>query len=179
MAEFGIIHRNEASGALAGLTRVRRFMQVTHTYFIEEEINPLSDFMKHIYRVLGFAFHHSPLDLKTPCVPLKLEILLKRHCSVPLPRTCRILQPGPRIQQLTKGLDKQHPGKWELNPGHGAFYGPKIDITIRDVLRRSFQCATIQVDFQLPERFNLKYRTAEDPGSETSTSRPYVYLGQS
>jgi len=49
-----------------------------------------------------------------------------------------------------------------LNPGDGAFYGPKIDITIRDALRRSFQCATIQLDFQLPERFNLRYRSSDE-----------------
>lgn len=51
--------------------------------------------------------------------------------------------------------------KWKLNPGDGAFYGPKIDITINDALRRPFQCATIQLDFQLPIRFNLSY-SAED-----------------
>jgi len=65
-------------------------------------------------------------------------------------------------QQLTQSLDTHYPGKWELNPGDGAFYGPKIDITIKDALKRSFQCATIQLDFQLPERFNLKYRAADE-----------------
>ncbi len=67
-------------------------------------------------------------------------------------------------------MEKQYPGKWELNPGDGAFYGPKIDITIRDALRRSFQCATIQLDFQLPERFNLKYRSAD----EQALTRPVI-----
>lgn len=58
--------------------------------------------------------------------------------------------------QLKESLDKfGHP--WELNPGDGAFYGPKIDIQIEDALRRSHQCATIQLDFNLPERFNLSY----------------------
>jgi threonyl-tRNA synthetase len=52
-------------------------------------------------------------------------------------------------------------GKWELNPGDGAFYGPKIDITISDALRRDHQCATIQLDFQLPQRFKLEYNTGE------------------
>jgi len=73
-------------------------------------------------------------------------------------------------QQLKQALEKQYPGKWELNPGDGAFYGPKIDITIRDALRRSFQCATIQLDFQLPERFNLKYRSSD----EAVLSRPVI-----
>ena len=57
-----------------------------------------------------------------------------------------------------------------MNPGDGAFYGPKIDITIRDALRRSFQCATIQLDFQLPERFNLRYRSAD----EAAMVRPVI-----
>ena len=63
---------------------------------------------------------------------------------------------------MREALDARYPGKWELNPGDGAFYGPKIDVTIRDALKRSFQCATIQLDFQLPERFNLRYRSADD-----------------
>ena len=74
------------------------------------------------------------------------------------------------MQQLSKALDAHYPGKWELNPGDGAFYGPKIDITIRDALKRSFQCATIQLDFQLPERFNLKYRGAD----ESVINRPVI-----
>jgi threonyl-tRNA synthetase len=72
---------------------------------------------------------------------------------------------------LKNALDKHYPGKWELNPGDGAFYGPKIDITIKDALQRSFQCATIQLDFQLPERFNLKYRAAEDVATQQQTDR--------
>jgi threonyl-tRNA synthetase len=79
------------------------------------------------------------------------------------------------LQQLRNALDKRYPGKWDLNPGDGAFYGPKIDITIRDALRRSFQCATIQLDFQLPERFNLKYRSAEEATSpDKPPSRPVI-----
>ena len=87
-------------------------------------------------------------------------------------------------QQLRNALDKKYPGKWELNPGDGAFYGPKIDITIRDALKRSFQCATIQLDFQLPDRFNLKYRAPDEPaaagagtgagGAEKPPSRPVI-----
>lgn len=66
--------------------------------------------------------------------------------------------------QLTKALDKfvaEGGTPWELNPGDGAFYGPKIDITIQDALKREFQCATIQLDFQLPQQFNLEFRSAE------------------
>jgi threonyl-tRNA synthetase len=79
------------------------------------------------------------------------------------------------LQQLKQALDRQYPGKWELNPGDGAFYGPKIDIKIRDALRRSFQCATIQLDFQLPQQFNLKYRAAEDQiNPDKPPSRPVM-----
>lgn len=64
----------------------------------------------------------------------------------------------PPLQRLENALNKFVPGKWELNPGDGAFYGPKIDITISDAMRRQFQCATIQLDFNLPERFKLEFR---------------------
>lgn len=68
--------------------------------------------------------------------------------------------------RLTKSLDEfcsasGGASSWELNPGDGAFYGPKIDITIADALKREYQCATIQLDFQLPQQFNLEYRTAD------------------
>jgi hypothetical protein len=67
---------------------------------------------------------------------------------------------------LSKSLDKFVPGKWVVDPGDGAFYGPKIDITISDALKRKHQCATIQLDFQLPQRFELTYRAAE--GNEST-----------
>ncbi|KAF8065195.1 hypothetical protein FPV67DRAFT_1501757 [Lyophyllum atratum] len=161
MAEFGIIHRNEASGALTGLTRVRRFVQDdTHVFCmpsqLEEEIGYLFDFMEHVYGLFGFEF--------------RLELSTRPDNYLGTIETWNEAE-----AQLTKALEKHHPGKWDLNPGDGAFYGPKIDITIRDALRRSFQCATIQLDFQLPERFNLKYRAAEDtndPGRPVS--RPVI-----
>jgi len=161
MAEFGIIHRNEASGALTGLTRVRRFVQDdTHVFCmpsqITQEINALFDFMQHIYGLFGFEFH---LELSTRPDNYLGTIETWDEAEA----------------QLKGALEAQYPGKWELNPGDGAFYGPKIDITIRDALRRSFQCATIQLDFQLPERFNLKYRSAEEGKSvDEVVSRPVI-----
>ncbi|KAH9992345.1 threonyl-tRNA synthetase [Russula vinacea] len=161
MAEFGIIHRNEASGALTGLTRVRRFVQDdTHVFCmpqqIGEEINALFDFMEHTYGLFGFEFS---LELSTR--PEKFLGSIETWNAAEA--------------QLSKALDERYPGKWDLNPGDGAFYGPKIDITIRDALRRSFQCATIQLDFQLPERFNLKYRPAEEAASsDRPPSRPVI-----
>lgn len=62
-------------------------------------------------------------------------------------------------------------GQWELNEGDGAFYGPKIDITLSDALKRDFQCATIQLDFQLPQNFDLEYMTAET-GAKAKASEP-------
>lgn len=161
MAEFGIIHRNEASGALTGLTRVRRFVQDdTHVFCmpsqIEEEIYNLFDFMQHIYGLFGFDF--------------RLELSTRPDNYLGTIETWNEAE-----NQLKKALDQQYPGQWEINPGDGAFYGPKIDITIRDALRRSFQCATIQLDFQLPERFNLKYRSADDTASaDKPPSRPVI-----
>ncbi|SJK99833.1 probable THS1-threonyl tRNA synthetase, cytosolic [Armillaria ostoyae] len=161
MAEFGILHRNEASGALTGLTRVRRFVQDdTHVFCmpsqLEDEISALFDFMQHVYGMFGFDFH--------------LELSTRPDNYLGKIETWDLAE-----DQLKKALDKHYPGQWELNPGDGAFYGPKIDVTVRDALRRSFQCATIQLDFQLPERFNLKYRSAEDFGNpDKPVSRPVM-----
>ncbi|KAF8208228.1 hypothetical protein K438DRAFT_1574863 [Mycena galopus ATCC 62051] len=157
MAEFGIIHRNEASGALTGLTRVRRFVQDdTHVFCmpnqVEDEISALFDFMQHVYGTFGLDFQ---LELSTRPDNFLGEI-----------KTWDLAE-----NQLTQALDKHYPGKWEINPGDGAFYGPKIDISVRDSLRRSFQCATIQLDFQLPERFDLKYRGEDTTNLE---SRPVM-----
>lgn len=161
MAEFGIIHRNEASGALTGLTRVRRFVQDdTHVFCmpsqLEDEITALFDFMEHVYGLFGFEF--------------RLELSTRPDNFLGMIETWNAAE-----EQLKQALEKHHPGKWELNPGDGAFYGPKIDITIRDALRRSFQCATIQLDFQLPERFNLKYRSPEDMANpDKPPTRPVI-----
>ena len=77
----------------------------------------------------------------------------------------------PALQMLTKALDKFVPGKWEVDPGDGAFYGPKIDITISDALKRKHQCATIQLDYQLPQRFDLSYRSAEGGSGDANDNR--------
>lgn len=79
-------------------------------------------------------------------------------------------------QMLSKALDKFVPGEWKVDPGDGAFYGPKVDITISDALHRRHQCATIQLDFQLPERFKLHYRGADaaEPGASELVNRPVM-----
>nr|XP_055065440.1 threonine--tRNA ligase 2, cytoplasmic-like isoform X1 [Misgurnus anguillicaudatus] len=141
-ADFGALHRNEHSGALGGLTRVRRFCQDDAHIFctpeqLEGEITACLDFVRSVYRVFGFSFH---CLLSTRPTPFLGEPALW-DCAE---------------QQLERSL-KQFAEHWELNAGDGAFYGPKIDIQIRDALGRQHQCATIQLDFQLPIRFNLQY----------------------
>lgn len=160
IADFGILHRNEASGALTGLTRVRRFAQDdTHIFCteaqIEQEIKALFDFLQAVYGLFGFTFR------------MKLSTRPEGHLG-------DIATWDRAEAQLAKALDefKTETGTpWELNPGDGAFYGPKIDITISDALKREHQCATIQLDFQLPQQFNLEYRTDEiAKASEPKTS---------
>ncbi|GAA5828434.1 hypothetical protein JCM11251_006248 [Rhodosporidiobolus azoricus] len=147
MADFGVLHRNEASGALTGLTRVRRFQQDDAHHFcmpeqIEEEMDVCFEFLNEIYGTFGFTF-----DLKLSTRPEKFLGKIETWDEAE--------------KMLSKSLDKFVPGKWVVDEGDGAFYGPKIDITIQDALKRKHQCATIQLDFQLPQRFELSYRSAE------------------
>jgi threonyl-tRNA synthetase len=154
--------------ALALLTsRLRPVVQ------IGEEIHALFDFMEHAYGLFGFEFS---LELSTRPEKFLGSIETWNGAeAVSMFSSPHIdLTHTDALQQLSKALDERYPGKWDLNPGDGAFYGPKIDITIRDALRRSFQCATIQLDFQLPERFNLKYRPAEEASSDRPPSRPVI-----
>ncbi|XP_071751833.1 threonine--tRNA ligase 1, cytoplasmic [Centroberyx gerrardi] len=141
-ADFGALHRNELSGALGGLTRVRRFCQDDAHIFctpeqLEEEIVACLDFVRTVYQVFGFSFHCLLSTRPTPCLG-----------EPELWDTAE--------QQLERSL-QQFGERWELNPGDGAFYGPKIDIQIKDAIGRQHQCATIQLDFQLPIRFDLQY----------------------
>ncbi|XP_070541989.1 threonine--tRNA ligase 1, cytoplasmic-like isoform X2 [Ptychodera flava] len=142
MADFGVLHRNELSGALTGLVRVRRFQQDDAHIFcrpdqISEEMAGCLDFLKSVYDTFGFTFS---LNLSTRPEKYLGEKSVWDQAE----------------KQLEESLDLAGL-PWKLNPGDGAFYGPKIDIVILDALRRAHQCATIQLDFQLPERFNLKY----------------------
>ncbi|PWY97803.1 threonyl-tRNA synthetase [Testicularia cyperi] len=160
LADFGVIHRNEASGALSGLTRVRRFCQDDAHIFcmsnqIEQEMAGCFDFLQRVYGLFGFTF--------------KLELSTRPEKFLGDIETWNAAE-----ARLSAALDKFVPGKWELNPGDGAFYGPKIDITISDAMRRHHQCATIQLDFQLPQRFNLEFRTASGQGAETNVERPVM-----
>jgi threonyl-tRNA synthetase len=140
---------------------------------IGDEINALFDFMQYTYGLFGFEFS---LELSTRPEKFLGSVETWNTAEAVSLFSCPTLTDHTdALQQLSKALDERYQGKWELNPGDGAFYGPKIDITIRDALRRSFQCATIQLDFQLPERFNLKYRSAEEgASSDKPPSRPVI-----
>jgi len=141
-ADFGVLHRNEASGALSGLTRVRRFQQDDAHLFcapehIEQEIRNSIDFMQTVYDNFDFSFS---LCLSTRPESYMGDLSLWDDAEAALKRVLD-----------NTGL------QWTLNEGDGAFYGPKIDITITDSTGKPHQCATIQLDFQLPIRFDLKY----------------------
>jgi len=141
-ADFGVLHRNEASGALSGLTRVRRFQQDDAHIFcrsdqIVSEIGECLDFLKFVYGVFDFTF--------------KLFLSTRPDDYLGELETWNAAEDQLKIALNSFG------SPWTENPGDGAFYGPKIDIIISDALRRPHQCATIQLDFQLPQRFNLHY----------------------
>ncbi|PIA15012.1 cytoplasmic threonine-tRNA ligase Trs1 [Coemansia reversa NRRL 1564] len=157
-AEFGVLHRNEASGALSGLTRVRRFQQDDAHIFctqaqIKEEVTNELNFLKDIYDIFGFTFE---LELSTRPEKFLGDIEVWNRAE----------------KKLGEALD-EFGAKWQINAGDGAFYGPKIDITIRDALNRPFQCATVQLDFQLPERFKLQFRAPASNNVEGGDSSEY------
>jgi len=147
LADFGVLHRNELSGALTGLTRVRRFQQDDAHIFctrdqVRQEILNCVEFMNHVYGIFGFTFK---MELSTRPEKFIGDIEVWNQAE----------------KQLEEILE-QCGHEWQLNPGDGAFYGPKIDIHITDAMKRSHQCATIQLDFNLPERFNLSYVGEEE-----------------
>merc|ERR1712226_317371 len=149
MADFGVLHRNELSGALTGLTRVRRFQQDDAHIFcrpdqIKEEIRGALDFLNKVYTIFGYSFQ---LKLSTRPEKFLGEVAVWDAAE----------------KALQESLDEAKL-PWKLNPGDGAFYGPKIDITLKDALNRQHQCATIQLDYQLPRKFNLEY--VDDKGEK-------------
>lgn len=143
-ADFGVLHRNELTGALSGLTRVRRFCQDDAHIFcrsdqISSEIKGCFDFLKFTYGIFGWEF---TLELSTR--PKKFIGDIETWNTAE--------------KQLEECLNEfAGKDKWKLNPGDGAFYGPKIDIHVFDTYKREHQCATIQLDFNLPKNFNLTY----------------------
>ncbi|KAI7902805.1 threonyl-tRNA synthetase [Cokeromyces recurvatus] len=149
LADFSPLHRNEASGALTGLTRVRRFHQDDAHIFCTEkqitsEITSCLSFVDHVYS--AFKFPHYDLTLSTRPKSHYIGTIEEwNHAEEAL------------IQALNKS---ERP--WTIKEGDGAFYGPKIDIMVKDSSGKSHQTATIQLDFQLPQRFGLKYIDKND-----------------
>lgn len=143
IAEIGHVHRHEASGAISGLMRVRSFHQddahiFMEPYQIEEEILSILTLVDYIYTTFGLSYH---LELSTR--PAKDTIGTDEQWEH-------------ATTSLKQALERS--GKpFQIKEGEGAFYGPKIDLHIRDALGRTWQCGTVQLDMALPERFDLHY----------------------
>ena len=140
--EYGVVHRHEKSGVLHGLFRVREFTQDDAHLFcmpnqIKENVYEILDFVDKIMNAFGFSY--------------EMEISTKPTKAVGDDEVWEIATKALKDALDEKGL------KYGIDEGGGAFYGPKIDIKITDALKRKWQCGTIQVDFNLPARFNLEY----------------------
>jgi threonyl-tRNA synthetase len=148
LAEFGRVSRNEREGVLHGLLRVRAFTQDdAHVYCTEDqiadEVASICEAIDELYARFGFE-------------DVKVELSTRPQKSMGSPE-----QWDKAEAALTEALERQG-REYELNPGDGAFYGPKIDFHVTDALGRSWQCGTCQLDFQMPERFDLSYVGADD-----------------
>ncbi|CCZ95379.1 threonine--tRNA ligase [Corallococcus sp. CAG:1435] len=142
MAELGLVHRHELSGALHGLMRVRCFTQDDAHIFmtpdqIEEEIEGVVRLIDKFYKVFGFKY--------------KLELSTRPENSMGTDEQWETATNALKRALNVLGKD------YEINEGDGAFYGPKIDFHLEDSIGRTWQCGTIQLDFQMPERFDLTY----------------------
>lgn len=141
-AELGLVHRHELSGTLHGLMRVRSFTQDDAHIFmlqsqIKEEIKKVIDLCDYIYSVFGFKY---TVELSTRPEDFMGEVSDWDYA----------------IQSLKEALEEKGID-YEINEGDGAFYGPKIDYHLEDAIGRTWQCGTIQLDFQMPERFDLTF----------------------
>ena len=140
--ELGLVHRHEKSGELNGLFRVRCFTQDDAHIFclpeqIEEEIKGVISLVDDVYSKFGFEY--------------TIELSTRPENSMGSDELWEMAEGA--LEKVLNNLGK----KYELNEGDGAFYGPKIDFHIKDCLGRDWQCGTIQLDFQMPERFDLTY----------------------
>jgi threonyl-tRNA synthetase len=145
--EFGTVYRHEMSGVVHGLLRARGFTQDDAHIFcradqVLDEVISMLDLVDHIMGTFGFTY--------------TAEISTRPEKSIGESEKWEFA-----TEQL-KGACEAHGLAFEINEGDGAFYGPKIDIKVKDAIGRTWQCSTIQVDFNFPERFNLTYRTADN-----------------
>lgn len=142
LAELGLVHRHELSGALHGLMRVRCFTQDDAHIFmlpsqVTEEIIGVMDLIDNFYKVFGFEYH--------------VELSTKPEKAMGSDEIWDMATEALKKAIETKGID------YKINEGDGAFYGPKIDFHLTDCIGRTWQCGTIQLDFLMPEKFELTY----------------------
>jgi threonyl-tRNA synthetase len=143
MAELGTVHRHERSGVLHGLMRVRSFTQDdAHLYVTPEQIKAeilgIMDLVRYIYSdVFGFSY--------------RVELSTRPEKAMGDPEMWEIAE-----RDLQNALEEAGVS-FKVNPGDGAFYGPKIDFHLEDCIGRTWQCGTIQLDFQMPEKFDISY----------------------
>ena len=154
MAELGLVHRHELSGALHGLMRVRSFTQDdAHIYMLPEQVTDelvnVLELVDEFYENFGFEYH------------VELSTMPEKHMGSEEDW-------NKATKSLETALERQNID-YVVNEGDGAFYGPKIDVHLEDSLGRTWQCATIQLDFQMPERFDLTYI-----GSDGEEHRPVM-----
>ncbi|MCJ1326759.1 hypothetical protein MMC10_003424 [Thelotrema lepadinum] len=164
-ADLSPLHRNEASGSLSGLTRVRRFHQDDGHIFcrpdqVHEEISKTLQMIDLVYNAFGLKPH-------------KLRLSTRPSSGF----IGSIYEWDQAEHQLQKALDESST-PWTLNPGDGAFYGPKIDVILRDSQGKEHQTATIQLDFQLPRRFELQYQSPPSSSPSFSSEPPFPALCQ-
>jgi len=162
MAEFGSCHRNEASGTLHGLMRVRNFVQDDAHIFctqeqIESEVTSFVELLKEVYTDFGFS-------------DIKVEFSTRPEKRVGSEELWDKAEASLESALNATGLD------WSLNPGDGAFYGPKIDFSLRDSIGRSWQLGTMQLDFFMPERLGSVY-VAEDNSKQIPVMLHRAILG--
>jgi len=161
MAEIGLVHRHELAGVLHGLLRVRQFHQDdAHIFCTEDQVqNEVIDLMgliDRMYKKLGLKYH--------------LELSTRPENSMGSDEMWQKAEMALTSAMKSKKID------YKLNPGDGAFYGPKIDFHIEDAIGRTWQLGTIQLDFQMPERFDLEY-IAEDGSKKRPVMLHRVILG--
>ena len=162
LAEFGSCHRNEPSGTLSGIMRIRNFTQDDAHIFcteaqIQNEVAVFIDLLQRVYADFGFQD-----------ILIKLSTRPEQRVG-----SDAVWDKAERALEMalnSKGL------KWELQPGEGAFYGPKIEFSLKDCLARVWQCGTIQVDFSMPERLEATY-IAEDGSKHTPVMLHRAILG--
>jgi len=143
MAELGTVYRKEKSGALSGLTRVQGFTQDDAHIFctpeqLVDEINGIIDFVADTMKIFNMSF--------------EVELSTRPESYVGKLENWNLAEAGLKEAMDRRGM------KYDINEGDGAFYGPKIDFKVKDAIGRTWQCATIQLDFNLPERFDIKYQ---------------------